>query len=366
VTAAPASSPRPWPPAAATGVGSLPGTDLPAALELVLAELADFPHLPELPARGPGADLVGRGLAHLAEVHAEIGSGGWRLAARPGREERAARDLLERDLDLLTSRLAGTDGPVKLAAAGPWTLAAAVELPRGGPALGDAGAVRDIAAALGEGIGRVLVDLTARLPQAHLVLQLDEPSLPTVLAGQVPTASRFGRVAAPATDVAADLLRQVMEAVRGAAAVPVVHCCGDEPPIGLFGSAGAAGVSIDLSRRVGEDALGAFLEAGGTLFAGVLPAMGPGAPPPVSAVADPVRQLWHRLGFPAQALPPAVVVTPACGLAGASTGWARTAYRLAGRAGRSLADAPDALPGSDRPAAAVRGSGTDAAERPLG
>ena len=50
-----------WGPA--TGVGSLPGTDPVEALRLVTGELPDFPHLPELPDRGAGADLIGRLLA---------------------------------------------------------------------------------------------------------------------------------------------------------------------------------------------------------------------------------------------------------------------------------------------------------------
>ena len=49
-----------WPVGAATGVGSLPGTDMVEAIKLVFGELPDLPHLPELPGRGPGAELIGR------------------------------------------------------------------------------------------------------------------------------------------------------------------------------------------------------------------------------------------------------------------------------------------------------------------
>ena len=42
----------PWPPGAATGIGSLPGTDPAEATALVLGELPDLPHLPELPGAG--------------------------------------------------------------------------------------------------------------------------------------------------------------------------------------------------------------------------------------------------------------------------------------------------------------------------
>lgn len=51
----------PWPPASATGVGSLPGTDPVEALRLVFGELPDLPHLAELPAgAGRRADRAHR------------------------------------------------------------------------------------------------------------------------------------------------------------------------------------------------------------------------------------------------------------------------------------------------------------------
>jgi hypothetical protein len=56
----------------ATGIGSLPGTDLAEALRIVLGELPDLPHLPELPARGVGADLTGRAVAQLVDLYADV------------------------------------------------------------------------------------------------------------------------------------------------------------------------------------------------------------------------------------------------------------------------------------------------------
>ena len=50
----------PWPAGSATGIGSMPGTDPAEAMRVIAGELPGFPHLPELPARGPGADLTGR------------------------------------------------------------------------------------------------------------------------------------------------------------------------------------------------------------------------------------------------------------------------------------------------------------------
>src|SRR2546423_11304956 len=91
----------PWVPGSATGVGSLPGTDTDESTRFVFGELPDFPHLPELPARGPGADLIGRGATFLVDLHVDLQPSGWRLVDRPGVDERRARDFLARDLDVL-------------------------------------------------------------------------------------------------------------------------------------------------------------------------------------------------------------------------------------------------------------------------
>src|SRR5439155_3884144 len=108
----------------ATGIGSLPGEDVDAALALVFTELPDLPHLPELPARGPGADMVGRAAAALVDLHVDLQPSGWRLVPRAGQDERRAVELLERDLDALVPVAPGHDGPFKVQLAGPWTLAA--------------------------------------------------------------------------------------------------------------------------------------------------------------------------------------------------------------------------------------------------
>ena len=102
------------------------------------------PHLPELPARGPGADLIGRTGGLLVELPVELYAARWRIAPRPGRDLRRARDLMERDLDQLAEQAEEYAGPVKVQAAGPFTLAAALELPIGGRLLRDPGAVRDL------------------------------------------------------------------------------------------------------------------------------------------------------------------------------------------------------------------------------
>ena len=79
--------------ARATGIGSHPGTDVREVLKGVRELLGDghLPYLPELPARGPGADMVGRGAALLVEMPVDLQPSGWRFVDRPGRDaERAA------------------------------------------------------------------------------------------------------------------------------------------------------------------------------------------------------------------------------------------------------------------------------------
>ncbi len=65
----------PWPAGCATGIGSMPGTDPAEVIAVILGELPDFPYLPELPARGPGADLTGRTAALLIDMPVEITAG---------------------------------------------------------------------------------------------------------------------------------------------------------------------------------------------------------------------------------------------------------------------------------------------------
>ncbi|TCB95606.1 methionine synthase [Micromonospora zingiberis] len=322
----------PWPAGAATGIGSLPGTDIAEAQRVVLGELPALPHLPELPARGPGADLIGRTAGLLVELPVELYAARWQVAPRPGRDLRRARDLMERDLDQLAEQAEEYAGTIKVQAAGPLTLAASLELPIGGRMLRDPGAVRDLAASLADGLRGHVEAVARRVPRSRVLLQLDEPSLPAVLAGRVPTESGLGTYRAVESDVAGVLLRGVIEA----AGVPtVVHCCAADVPLDLIRFAGAVGVALDLDRVTDLDPLGEALDAGLGLLAGAAPTTPAAGRAPTSAqVADRVRGLWDRLGFPRRQLAEQVVVTPACGLAGASPAYARavlTACRDAGR-----------------------------------
>jgi hypothetical protein len=136
-------------------------------------------------------------------------------------------------------------------------------------------------------------------------------------------------------------------------------------------------VGFDLSqlRRGEEETLAELVEAGLGVFVGAVPAT-PGAPagpsgnnrtpertssqrtssestgsdrasagqlPSREAVAGRVVELWRRMGWPAargtggtSGIAAQVVITPACGLAGAPPGYAKTALACCREAGRLL------------------------------
>ncbi|MBZ9642074.1 methionine synthase [Streptomyces sp. PSKA30] len=325
---------------AATGVGSMPGGDAREAAKTVTGSFEDFPFLPELPARGPGADMIGRTAGMLVELYARVEPSGWRIGDRPGRDTKRAWSWLGEDLDALEEFTQGYEGPLKVQAVGPWTLAAALELRNGEAALSDLGACRDLAASLTEGLRLHLAEVQRRVPGARLVLQLDEPSLTAVLRGRVKTASGYRTHRAVDRQIVEATLRDVI-GVHGGGPV-VIHSCAPDVPFALLRRAGAKAVSFDLSLLTERDdeAIGEAVEGGTRLFAGVVPSTDGRLSDPAGSVMG-VRTLWRRLGLQPGLLATAVTVTPTCGLAGASPEYARQALAHCVRAARSLADNPE-------------------------
>ena len=314
-----------------SAIGSLPGTDLGAGVRLAL-EAVSVPWLPEFPARGPWAGMVGRALGLLDGLGAELSAGEWRLAAVPGVDQRRARAALRDDLDVLEENAQGLTGPLKVAVTGPWTLAASVFRPLGGRVLADRGARRDVAQSIAAGVRDLVADVERRLPGVEVLVQVDEPALPAVLAGAVPTEGGYFRHRAVDRPEAVELLREL--------GGHVLHCCAPGLDVGLVlgpHGAGFTGVALDqdLLSRAAWDALAPLVEDGKELWLGAAPTAS-GVPLSADALTRRVLGALRPLELGPVVLD-RVVLTPACGLAG----WAPAAVSAVLRALRTTAERMD-------------------------
>ena len=298
-----------------------------------------LPYLPELPARGPGADMIGRGAGMLADLAVDLQPMGWRFVDRAGHDSHRTSGLLREDLDELAEAFDGYEGDLKVQIAGPWTLASSIWLHRGERSVVDAGATRDVIASLAQGLRVHLGEVAQLVPKANLVVQIDEPGLPAVLAGRLPTASGFGRIRAVDPTTAAEGLRDVVAAAGDR--YTVVHCCAPDVPLVLLRDTGVKAVSVDIALLTaqGWESLAATVEAGVDLWAGVIPTDGAavGARAGVSDVIGALVQAWRRVGLPRPDLS-TVSLTPACGLAGLTPEGARSVQRLAVDAALALTE----------------------------
>jgi methionine synthase II (cobalamin-independent) len=172
------------------------------------------------------------------------------------------------------------------------------------------------------------------------VLQVDEPALAAVLAGQVPTASGLGRHRVVHPPEASAAMTWLVEAARESAEQTEVwfHSCAPGTPLDLLRGTGASGLSVDLSQvdAAGQNVLAEALEAGETVALGVVATLEPGAPPTDAGLAEVVLRWLDMLGLDPESVSGQLVVTPTCGLAGASAAWARRAMTLARQAAANL------------------------------
>lgn len=341
-------------PAAATAIGSFPGTDPWETCQVVAGELGDFPMLAELPARGPGADMIGRTLGLLSMVSPEFSgqttTSGWAMTRQTSSDlpagMRRALAWLGEDLDAAQSQWGLHTGAFKIALAGPFTLSAAVELINGELIISDDGARNDLVGALNEVVRTQVAQVMRRLPDAAIVVQIDEPTLPAVLAGSLRTQSGWGGYRPVAESDAQRTLADLFATITAAGATPAIHCCGRRPPLEIFRAAGAQLVSVDLTLRntvsgQDDDQFGELLDAGQTLMAGLVKSMPDPKQPDstASTVLAPLLGVLDRLSIGYGDIASQIVVTPTCGLAGlGSMANARAVLEQLAGVGRALRD----------------------------
>ncbi|HET7668058.1 MAG TPA: methionine synthase [Mycobacterium sp.] len=332
--------------AAATGIGSWPGSSPREAAEIVLGELHTLPHLVELPARGVGADIIGRAGALLVDIGMDTVPRGYRIANGRSAVVRRAASLLDEDTDALEEAwekagLRGGSRAVKVQAPGPITLAAELELPGGHRAITDPGAVRDLAESLAEGVAAHRAQLQRRL-ETPVVVQFDEPLLPVALAGRLTGVTSLTPVHPVDEAVAMGLLDDCAALVGAEVAV---HSCAVGLPWKALQRSGVHAVAVDVSRLTAADldGVGDFVDSGRTVLLGVVPTTAPAVRPSAEQITKAAVAVTDRLGFARSVLRERIGITPACGLAGATPRWARTAIELAQKAADAFGEDPDAI-----------------------
>ena len=283
--------------------------------------------------------MIGRGAGMLADLAVDLQPMGWRFVDRAGRDAHRTAGLMREDLDELAEAFDGYEGDLKVQIAGPWTLASSIWLHRGERSVVDAGATRDVIASLAEGLRAHLGEVAQLVPKASLVVQIDEPGLPSVLAGWLPTASGFGRIRAIDPTVAAEGLRDVVAAAGDRHTV--VHCCAPDVPLVLLRDTGVKAVSVDIAGLSPNawESVAATVESGVDLWAGVIPTGDNHTDHrlKVTDVIGPLVEAWRRVGLPLSDLS-RVTLTPACGLAGLTPSGAGRVQRLTVDAARALTE----------------------------
>ena len=315
----------------ATAIGSMPLVDgsFAEATSIVVGELPEFPHVVELPHKGPGADMCGRTGALLSVISSDLSwettTTGWRHATGQGVAMRRGLSMWSESLDALEERLEGYQGQVKTQLVGPWTFVASMESSNGNRALHDAGFVDDITDALVEAVRQHIRDMHRRIPKADLWVQIDEPAITSVLNGSVPTASGLHRLSAIDPQRASRLLNAVVSAIHQESARAAIHSCAAQLPWSLLLSTPFDAISFDVSlhQRADHEYLGQLIDMGRQAWLGVVP---------TTATADPVAVGWRTMdqlrrdiGFSEDEWSEHVAVTPACGLGDADVTWTRRA-----------------------------------------
>jgi methionine synthase II (cobalamin-independent) len=174
------------------------------------------------------------------------------------------------------------------------------------------------------------------------VVQFDEPSLPAALAGRLTGVTSLTPVHPVDESMAVGLLDDCIAVVGGEVAL---HSCAAGLPWKALQRSNIHAVSIDAATLTPADldGVGDFVDAGRTVMLGVVATTAPAMRPSAEEVAKAAVEVTDRLGFARSVARERIGVTPACGLAGATPRWARTAVELAQKAADAFAEDPAAI-----------------------
>ncbi|MBU8579267.1 hypothetical protein [Brevibacterium luteolum] len=193
----------------------------------MLAEEA-VPFLPAV-TTGPGSEGVARAAALCEDLTVEATAAGWRLTHLPGRDARRALSRIGEDADAAAEVFADFAGPVKVSLPGPVSLAALLLEPRGESTLIDPGARRDVMAGYAHGLSEHVTHLHRLMPDAEVIIQLDEPHAAAALSGQLVTTAGRTRLPALPESEAVTAWCDVREAIASAGGHTLAFLPGSRP-----------------------------------------------------------------------------------------------------------------------------------------
>ncbi|ANE08084.1 hypothetical protein [Corynebacterium glutamicum] len=265
----------------AYGLGELPGKSAAEAADIIQGETGDLLHIPQLPARGLGADLIGRTVGLLDMINVDRGARSWVMSTRPNRLTHLTGDFLDMDLDACEETWGTGVDKLKIQVAGPWTLGARIELANGHRVLSDRGAMRDLTQALIVGIDAHARKVAGRF-RAEVQVQIDEPELKSLIDGSLPGTSTFDIIPAVNVADASERLQQVFSSIEGPT---YLNLTGQIPTWDVARGAGADTVQISMDQVRGNEHLDGF---GETITSGIRLGLG------ITTGKDVVDELLER------------------------------------------------------------------------
>ncbi|AGN18982.1 hypothetical protein J433_04740 [Corynebacterium glutamicum MT] len=265
----------------AYGLGELPGKSAAEAADIIQGETGDLLHIPQLPARGLGADLIGRTVGLLDMINVDRGARSWVMSTRPSRLTHLTGDFLDMDLDACEETWGTGIDKLKIQVAGPWTLGARIELANGHRVLSDRGAMRDLTQALIAGIDAHARKVAGRF-RAEVQVQIDEPELKSLIDGSLPGTSTFDIIPAVNVADASERLQQVFSSIEGPT---YLNLTGQIPTWDVARGAGADTVQISMDQVRGNEHLNGF---GETITSGIRLGLG------ITTGKDVVDELLER------------------------------------------------------------------------
>ena len=291
----------------ATSIGSLPHYDPSDAVDFVLRHQHGLPAAPSLPARSRAEGMIAQAAWGVPGVRVlEDGSFEVDLDAldpdAPLTDPGFSSDGFVGLRAFLTA-VADRRGPIKASLTGPVTF---------GVALHAAGVPAELAfrvsgAAVARRAKALVQHISARVPQAQLVVFVDEPSLTGAMDPAFPIAPLD----------AVDLVSGTLAALERLS-ITGLHCCGPAD-WRLLMQAGAQILSLPIDAGIegSAGALAGFLERGGWVAWGAVPTDRP--------IGTTVDRLWRQLsgvwcelvtsgGCDPVRLRTQAMITPACGL----------------------------------------------------